>query len=345
MSVEAFIDQCSQEEWGKSAKDFADYSIYQTCAYQQVRANNDGQEVKRMIVKDKNGEVVLMCHLRIKNIKPFGIKIGYVQSGPLMLRENNDLDCLRDALIQLRDLCLNTGLNVLRIVPNLRDDEVGGEIRSLLELSGFKKNLGVAPYRTFMVPLSDSEEEIRSRIHRESQRILRKAEKMQIEIREGTDLGFFETLENLYTGAKERKGFKGLDSTEFVKTQQMLAQNNKAIVLVAYYNGQPVTAHATTHFGNTAVPILTASNETGLRYGASYLLWWKAYIMAKKKGMKYYDLGGVDPVKNPKGYLFKKRMGGEETCYIGGFEVCANFLVTSMWHIVEKCYRLSLKHT
>lgn len=339
MLVKAFIDQHSQEELAEYANAFADYSIYQTWAYQQVRAENGREEVKRIIIKDSNGKAVLMCHLRIKTIKPLGIRIGYVQSGPLMLRESGELDCLPDALKQLYDSCLRLNINVLRVVPNLRNDEVGRKIGSLLEFSGFKKNPRVTPYHTSIVSLKESEEEIREKIHRDCRRVLRKVEKMGIEIREGTSDEFFSVIESLYAFAKTRKAFKGLDSTEFAKTQQLLAQNEKAIVLIAYYDGQPVTAHATTHFGTTAVPILTASNETGLRCGASYLLWWKAYLMAKNLGMKYYDLGGIDPDKNPGGYLFKKRMGGEGIFHLGAFEVYTNPVIISLLHITEKYYR------
>jgi lipid II:glycine glycyltransferase (peptidoglycan interpeptide bridge formation enzyme) len=234
-------------------------------------------------------------------------------------------------------------INVLRVVPNLRNDEVGEKIGGLLEFSGFKKNQRVAPYRTFIVSLKEPEEEILARIHRESRRILKKAEKMLIEVRQGTSHEFFEILENLYAGAKERKGFEGVDSAEYAKTQQMLAQNDKAIVLIAYYDGQPITAHATTHFGTTAVPILTASNETGLSCGTSYLLWWRAYLIAKSLGMERYDLGGVDPDRNPDGYRFKKRMGGDETFYLGAFEMYKNSIVERLWHAAEGAHRLLKK--
>jgi lipid II:glycine glycyltransferase (peptidoglycan interpeptide bridge formation enzyme) len=340
MSLKVIIDDVDQAQWSGYASELADYSIYQTWAYQQVRAESDRQEVRRIIIKDENGEAVLMCHLRIKAIRPLGIRIGYVQSGPLMLRERGELDCLPDALKQLRDSCSRMSINTLRVVPNLRNDEVGKKIGGLLEFSGFKKSPRVAPYHTFIVSLKEPEEEILARIHRESRRILKKAEKMPIEVRQGTSHEFFGILENLYAGAKERKGFKGLDSAEYAKTQQMLAQNDKAIVLIAFYDGQPVTAHATTHFGTTAVPILTASNETGLRCGTSYLLWWRAYLIAKSLGMERYDLGGVDPNKNRKGYLFKKRMGGEETFYMGAFETCENSIAKRLWHAAERAHRL-----
>jgi lipid II:glycine glycyltransferase (peptidoglycan interpeptide bridge formation enzyme) len=333
------IDNVSNVQWEKCASKFTDHSIYQTYAYQKIRVRNGRQEFKSIIIEDDNGEVVLMCHVRIKAIKPLGIRLGYVQSGPLMLREHYDLGRLPDLLKQFRSSCLDAGINIIRIMPNLRGDEIGGNIGNILESNGFLKNSGVSPYHTIIVSLEPTEDEILSKLHRDNKRILRKVEKLQIDVREGTSREYFSILENLYAGAKDRKGFKGLDSAEFAETQQILEEDKKAIVLIAYYEGQPVTAHATTHFGNTAVPILTANKEAGLRCGTSQLLWWKAYLIAKKLGMRYYDLGGIDPNKNPKGYFFKNRMGGEEAFHIGTFETYANPLVKSIWLPVEYAYR------
>lgn len=343
MTYEVNVDNFDRNEWEQCAKEFADYSIYQTWPYQQVRGEMDGQQVSRVIIKDKGGHVVTMCQLRIKHIKTLGLRIGYVQSGPLMLRKDGSLNCLSEALKQLNMFCSEMNIGVLRVVPNLVDNTIGKKIVELLESIGFRKNLSMAPYHTFMISLTEPKEEIRARIHRDSRRILRKTEKMEIDIREGTNEEFFDILESLYSEAKTRKGFKGLDSKEFAWTQQMLASNDKATVLIAYYDDQPVTAHATTHLGNTAVPILTASNETGLRYRTSYLLWWKAYLMAKDLGFEYYDLGGIDLEKNPAGYRFKRRMGGTETFHIGVFEMYKSSIVKLIWKIADRVYRFVIK--
>jgi len=339
MAYEVMIDSFGIEEWSQQADCFSDYNIYQTWAYQQVRVKNSCQKISRIIIKDENDNAVLMGQLRIKDIKPFGPKIGYLQSGPLVQVEKSKLACRTEALDRLRGSYIGSRVSILRVVPNVRNDEVGKKFADMLRSSGFEQVQSVQPYHTFMVPLYGSEEDIRARIHRESQRILRKAEKRNIEVREGTDKKYFTLIECLYAQAKKRKGFKGLDSRVFARTQDMLPENEKARVLVAYYDGQAVSALATTHFGNTAVPILYANNEKGLASGASYLLWWRAYLSAKNLGMRYYDLGGVDEKTNPKGHLFKKRMGGEAQVYIGAFEAYNNPVVRNVLAMAEKVYR------
>jgi len=339
MAYEVMIDNFDQEEWRRRAATFADYSIYQTWPYQQVRADNSGQKISRIIIKDENDNTVLMAQLRIATIRPFGIKIGYIQSGPLIMARDENLRCSHEAWEELRRAYVGSKLSLLRVVPNVRNDGTSEELLDMLCSSGFELVQNMRPYHTFMVPLNKSDEDIRAGIHRESRRNIRKAEKQNIELREGTSEELFDILEALYTEAKQRKGFKGVDSEVFARTQRKLTQNDKAVILVAYYDGRPVTAYATTHFGNTAVPIIWASNKTGLECGSPYLVLWRAYLSAKSLGMKYYDLGGIDKEGNPNGYLFKKRMGGAEQFHIGTFEAYKSSAARNILAMAEKVYK------
>jgi lipid II:glycine glycyltransferase (peptidoglycan interpeptide bridge formation enzyme) len=343
MALETMIDSITEAEWQCYALDFADYSIYQTWAYQEVRAAMAQQQVSRFVIKDNTGQVVTMGQVRIKHAKLLGLKIGYVQWGPLTRGRDGTMKCTIEALRQVIATYLDNKLNVLRVVPNARDDESGIELVNILRASGFEKVPGYRPYHTFMVLLDESKEEMLSRLHRDCRRVLRKVEKLEIDVKEGTDEESFNILESLYAQTRQRKGFKGPDSQEFSRTQKMLAESEKAKILIAYYGNEPVTAHATTHFGDMAIPIITASNQKGLKYGTSYLLWWKAYQQAKDLRMKYYDLGGCDEKKTPKMYLFKKRMGGSEVYYIGAYEVCTGPMVRSIWRGAEKVYNFIKK--
>jgi len=340
MTYKVIVDSISREEWEGYAANFADYSIYQTWPYQQVRAEMDGQEVSRVIIKDENGCVVTMGQVRIKHVKPLGLRIGYVQWGPLIKRKAFRLESVVAALRELRQVYLCNKVNVMRIVPNVVKDDTSIIIEDILVVSGFQHVSNVPNYHTMMLPLEGNEEELRERLHRSWRRYLRKAEKSNIEIREGTSLEYFEILKRLYLMAKQRKRFKGLEQDVFIKTQELLSASEKMNAVVAYCEGQPVTAHITSHLGNTAVGILAASNEVAVQYNASYLVWWRTLLAGKRAGMKKYDMSGVDPIGNPNVYQFKLRMGGEDTFYIGAFEATTNTIIKNMWHTGEKIYRL-----
>ena len=339
MSYEVNIDSFDEHEWSKCAREFADYSIYQTWPYQQVRGEMDNQQVSRVIIRDENGRVVTMCHVRIKHVKLLRLRIGYVQWGPLFRDKDDKVICSVEALRKLHDAYLPNKVNVLRVVPNARDNENGKVFAEMLQSAGFGRIQNIKPYRTFMLPADDSEEGIRKRLRKSFRRDLKKAEKSGIEIQEGYNEEFATILEDLYINSLKRKGFRGLPPEEFVSTQQLLSEDEKMNIIVAYFEGEPVSAHLASNLGDTALVLLAASNEKGLTCGSSYLVWYKGAIAALNSGMKRYDLGGIDPENNPNVFQFKSRMGGQEVFHIGAFDVCSSSHVKIIWRICEKIYQ------
>ncbi len=339
MAFEIIVDNINREEWERYAANFADYSIYQTWPYQQVRAEMNGQELSRIVIKNENGTVLTMCQVRIKHIKLLTLKIGYIQWSPLVRGRNGILKYFIPALKALRKAYVGNKVDVLRIVPNVCNDEIGKQLSEMLIRSGFQYVHSIAPYRTLMLRVDDSQEEIRKRLRKSFRRDLKKAENSGIEIREGCDETFCEILKELYLASLKRKGFKGLDVQEFIKTQQILSSAEKMNIIVAYLDGEPIAAHLASNLGDTGVVLLAASSEKGLACGASYLIWYKGAVAAWRAGMKRYDLGGIDPDNNASVYRFKSRMGGKECLYIGVFEAYDKLFAKMIWKITEKGYR------
>ncbi len=338
MSYQIIVDNISPEEWEEYASGFADYSIYQTWAYQQVRAEMDGQELSRALIKDEAGRVVAMGQIRIKRVRPIGLSIGYIQWGPMFRSREKEAARLAEVLGLLRQAYLGTRINVLRVVPCLFASASDNSHIEMFQAAGFEHVRHIAPYHTMVFPLDISEDQMRARLHRSWRRYLVKAEANDIEIRAGADVEYFKILETLYAQALERKGFTGLDPRVFDRAQRLLSNREKMNTVVAYCQGQPVAAHITSHLGETAVGILAAASETGLQCAASYLVWWRTLLAARHAGMKLYDLAGIDPKNNPKVFQFKLRMGSEEAYHIGAFEVCTNRYVKALWRQAGKIY-------
>lgn len=343
MTSEVIVDNISREEWERYAANFADYSIYQTWPYQQVRAEMNGQELSCIVIKNENGTVETMCQVRIKHVKSLGVRMGYVQWGPLVRAMDGTLRCSVQALEAFRKAYMGTKVNVLRVVPSVCNDETGKQLSEMLTSSGFRYVHWLAPYRTLMLRVDDSEEGIRKRLRKSFRRDLRYAEKTGIEVHQGHDENFCTILEDLYRSSLKRKGFKGLDVREFIESQLRLSSAEKMNIIVAYYEGEPVSAHLASNLGGTSVVLLAASNKHGLSCGSSYLIWYRGAISALNAGMEWYDLGGIDPDSNPNVYQFKSRMGGEEALHIGMFEACSSGIVKNVWRVAEKVHRLLKK--
>jgi hypothetical protein len=337
MAIEIIIDNISEAQWQGCAQDFADYSIYQTWAYQQVRAETARQQLSRFVIKD--GErVMTMGQMRIMNVRLLGLRIGYVQWGPLLRRKDDCAQCLTEALTLLRNAYLNKRVNVLRLVPNVCDGDSGRQLEQILYNSGFGRVDHLRPYHTVVVPLEVAEDEMRHNLHQKWRNVLNKAEKAGVEIRQGISDEYISIFESLYRRTVARKHFVGLDIETFSKSQQLLNERQKMNVIIAYFDGEPVSAHVSSYLGDTAVVLFAAGNEAGLKCGASNLVWWRSFLAARQAGMKTCDLGGIDPVGNPGVYQFKSRMGGKEIFHIGTFDACSGSCIRSVWRCTEKLH-------
>lgn len=334
------VDKVDRRDWERYTSDFADYSIYQTWPYQQTRAETDGQELSRVVIEDENGHVSMMGHVRIKKIRALGIKIGYMQWGPLLRGKSGELSCSVTAFEKLRQDYLGTRVNILRLAPNIIDGAIGWQAVQMLESSGFERVSAAAPYRTIMFPLEGSEEDLRMRLNRNWRRNLKKAEKAKVEIEQECSNRHFDVLERLYKAALKRKGFKGVNPQEFAQPQRILSPQEKMTVTAAYFQGEATTVLVTSNLGDTAVDILAANSEKALQCGSSFLVYWKAFCASRDAGMKRYDLGGIDPENNAAVCNFKRGTRGEEVFHIGTFETCTNSVVKGIWRLGERVYRL-----
>lgn len=338
MSPEIIIDGITREQWQSIAADFSDYSIYQTWDYQQVRAEMDDQDVSRAIVRE-DGKVVAMCQVRIKHFMPLGLRIGYVQWGPLVRRKGEDGLLPGDALRVLKNAYLENKVNVFRIVPNAVADQTGQKLRVTLESAGFRHVPSVEAYRTFLLDVADSEQAMRANLRKSFRRDLKRAEKAGTKVEQGTDHRFCSAFKHLYCELLERKGFKGLDLREFMDTQARLPDSEKMEIVLVSMDGESAGALLSSSLGDTCLVLLAATSETGLGCGAAYLMWYEAATTAHRAGMAKYDLGGIDPAGNPNVYQFKSRMGGRDVAYIGAFEAVASKAVAARWWVAERAHR------
>lgn len=321
MNYSIEMDAFSSAQWDAWAYEFVDRTIYQTWAYQQIRAENDRQRLSRAVIRDSTGRIVMMGQVRIKRLIPLPISIGYVQWGPLHVRRNGE-SALDPEIWKLFRDAYHPYADILRVVPITLRDGREGPLLDSLHAAGFNRASVALPYHTYYLSLEGGEQAIQDRFHRSWRRGLKKAEQSGLEIRQGSNPSLFEELEKIYASTLNRKNFQGLDPQVFIKTQNALAVQDKMQVIIAYHEGQPVSAHASSFLGRIGQGILAGSTAKGLELSASYVVWWQTLLAAHHAGMDIYDLGGIDFVENPSVAQFKQRMGGVECQYIGAYDAC-----------------------
>jgi lipid II:glycine glycyltransferase (peptidoglycan interpeptide bridge formation enzyme) len=120
---------------------------------------------------------------------------------------------------------------------------------------------------------------------------------------------------------RARKTFDlDLDERFYADVQKELAERDRLVVGLATLDGTPVAGNVTSIHGDTAVYLLGATTDQGLKAQASYLLHWRTIELMRERDVAWYDLGGIDPEANPGVCAFKQRTNGFDVTAAGPFE-------------------------
>ncbi len=317
------IDRVNEDEWSKLLLEYADATIYQTWSYGGVRWGR--RNISHLVLK-RNGVVVGLSQVVTKIVPLLGAGVAYVPWGPLWRKEASECDTnnLRELLLSLyKEYVVNRNL-LLRIAPNIIKND-GIEVCSMFEELGFKKNISVAPYRTFLVDLSPSLIEMRRKLDQKWRNQLNRSEQNGLNIKEGSSDQLYGIFLRLQKEMQSRKQYKpGVDYDEFRIIQEKLPQQLKMRIHVCEFEGKPVTATLVSAVGDSGIYLLGATGDEGLKLKGAYLSQWLIIQWLKKRGCRWYDLGGINPEKNPGVYHFKAGLSGKDVCHIGQYELCDN---------------------
>jgi lipid II:glycine glycyltransferase (peptidoglycan interpeptide bridge formation enzyme) len=323
MKMVVEVDKIGESEWSELLSGFSDASIYQTWAFGAVRWQE--KNLSHLVLK-RDGEVVGMAQLRI--IRPVGIPLGvaYLRWGPLVQRRGTELDpeivgamssALREEYVRKRGL-------YLEILPNAFAGSARAEIFQSA-FSGFDNKRGISneQYRTFVLDLSPTLEELRRNLDKKWRNQLNAAERNDLRIVRGDTPEDYRRFCALYSQMWQRKKFQtSVDIDEFGRIQQQLPETLRLRILVCEFRGEPVSGLVCSAIGESGVYLLGATNDEGMKVKASYLLQWAMIQSLKQSGSRYYDLGGIDPEENPGVYHFKSGFSGADRSHIDCFAAC-----------------------
>jgi hypothetical protein len=327
------IDQVTREDWNSVIQLFDDASIYQTWSY---GALHWGEGSLSHVVLRHGPEVVAAAQCQIVRM-PFLQKGGMARAyrGPMWRRSGRSPDqAILRAMTEVlhQEYVMRRGM-LLRIVPNVCASK-GDGIRHLLDGMDFRWK--ASRYRTLIVDLQPSLGDLQKQLGGDWRRNLKRALKGQLIIKEGCSDELFSQFLALYTEMMSRKSFHtGVDVHVFRKMQEDLPVTQQMKLLVAEHQGEPVCAVILSCHGDTGIYLLGATGDKGLLQGGSYLLLWRAMELMKDLGVRWFDLGGIDPEANPGTYHFKAGLGGRDVRHVGEFDTWNNSVSLVAVHVGE----------
>ncbi len=323
------VDRVTPFEWAHMLDLFNDANFYQTWPYGQVRWG--GENLSHLVLK-RDGEIVGMAQLRIVRPTRFKFGMAYLRWGPLFERRGRQLDpelaismahALDEEYVGKRKL-------FLRVLPKA----FAGSPRAAVTQSAFSR-FTLEPlvadniYRTFVLDLGPALEELRKSLDRKWRNMLSRAEGNNLKVLAGNGSEEYKTFCQIYKNMRKRKEFDTtVDVEEFGRIQKDLAEPHRMQVLICEDSGIPVAGLVASAMGDSAIYLLGATSDEGLNSKGAYLLQWVLIRWLKEKGVRWYDLGGIDPEGNPGVYHFKRGLSGLDVRQINPL-VASNSAVSS----------------
>lgn len=318
------LQPIGREAWQQLALSFLDYNYRQLWHFGVACANRLKATSEHVAIYDGT-ELVGLADVRIKRIPFLKTGIAYINGGPMVRSSTNSEEGIRRlqvALAGLTETYVRQKKLVLRIQPNLGPDGWNDLQSSIFQDLGYAIGRQQRFYRTLVLDISQPLEDIRKQLNQKWRNCLNNAEKRNLTVRAGTDGTYFSVFINLYKELTHRKDFDvDLNPEFYLQVQKSLAEHERFLISIVYENEQPVAGHVSSILGDTCVYLLGATNDAGLKNKAAYLAQWSVIQTAKERGCWFYDLGGIDPDKNPGVYHFKKGLGGIDMTAPGPFEL------------------------
>jgi lipid II:glycine glycyltransferase (peptidoglycan interpeptide bridge formation enzyme) len=101
-------------------------------------------------------------------------------------------------------------------------------------------------------------------------------------------------------------------------------------ILICQDKGAPVAGLVTSAMGDSAIYLLGATDDEGLKSQGAYFLQWTMIKWLKERGVRWYDLGGIDPERNPGVYSFKRGFSGADLTQINPLVACSSIVSSSI---------------
>ena len=312
-------------EWSALARPLWGYGYRQTWSYGRELARVRGAVDEHVLVSG-GGRVIGAAAVRVKQLPVLGGGLAYVSGGPLLSINPEDgafASALSGTLQALEEEYTARRGCVLRIALPLVKEGQPAPVEAVFQAAGFRLNeRRVLPYRTIRIDLAPPLDKTRSQLAQKWRNALNGALRQGLSVSVHDDADSIERFAALFDTFIVRKGFAvDLGPRDYARIQQALPPEERLVVQLVEQDGELVAGHISSMLGDTCVYLLGATSPAGLRAKAAYLLQWNTITLAKGRGLRWYDLGGIDPVGNPGVYHFKKGLGGEDITTPGPFEV------------------------
>jgi lipid II:glycine glycyltransferase (peptidoglycan interpeptide bridge formation enzyme) len=239
---------------------------------------------------------------------------------------------------ELRDIAKRENIFFIKVDPvNSLNSTV-----PLKNIRNSKKSLPVQYQHSAVINLEQSEEQFLEGMKSKHRYNLKVAEKSDLKVSISNEDSALDTFLTLYKQTALRQGYTGRSEKYLRTVFETLKSFNQDLVYIATvsFEGKPISSWMLFVYEDTIMYPYGGSSEEHRSLMGTYKLVYEIFKWGKVKGMKYFDLFGID-AKNPEdGYSrFKLGFGVEEIAYADSFDIVYDNAVYFFYKIWERINR------
>jgi hypothetical protein len=296
--------------WDQTLTSFADCSPFQSYAWGQYRRSL-GWQPQRWIAFDENDSPVAMMQGYVRRY-PLGVGMVWSEGGPV-----GDLSACDAAFHQ----AVKDTTRLRAVYYRFRCDRPR-HIEDSLRLTSQGWTMPWSPLTTnytMTIDLTVTEDQLLKSCERNWRWNLKKANQCDLTLSQwhhpsaGEIIGAYRSMENV----------KGLDEQlSEVEIEEMLSSLKPHLVVYRCddANGELVCVMGCVVTGDKACLVLSATAARGRELHASYATFWSLIRHLRNSGASKFDFAGIDPVRNPGVYRFKRAAGGVPVEMLGEWD-------------------------
>jgi peptidoglycan pentaglycine glycine transferase (the first glycine) len=319
-----YIDEKKQKEWEDLTKHNPASGYMQSFFWTRFK-NVLGWKSYKIGIEEHGvliGGAIVTKYLHFK-----GKNILQIPEGPVLPYENpmkaeQMFNLLISEIDTIADLSGPTKTSHLSIEPKLSQVPP--------YFSRFRKApMDIQPIKTLLIDLHKPEGQLLREMKPKGRYNIKVAQKHGVHVEKMPLSKGINNFLTLYKPFVKRMRFEGKHDDYFVTLSDLVTPED-GVIFQATSKGQLLSSAIVLYYGDTATFLYGASFEENKNVMAPYLLHWEAIRDAQKRGFRWYDFYSLAPGENEElhpwhGFsVFKRKFGGKEVNYIGGYDFVYN---------------------